>query len=550
MKENKTLIVRKIPKKTVTIIEPKKNLIVDKEKHHQKRVAAYCRVSTDSNEQLTSYSTQKKVYTEMIAKNHEWEFAGLYADEGISGTRADKRPQFKQMIKDCLSGKIDIIITKSVSRFARNTVECLEYVRMLKARGIGIYFEEQNIDTLKSDSELYLVIYAGFAQSESESMSKNITWSYRKNFEEGKVVFRYSQLLGYRKGSNGDPEIVPEEAVVVERIFDMFLAGMPLRDISSILQSENIEFQNKKFMFTKRMIQNVLRNEKYCGDCILQKTVTVSCITKERKINEGEAPMYLVENNHPPIISKEKFNRTQEELSRRNAIAPKSIKNVLTATGKYSKYALTEVLICGECGSRYKRVTWSRNGHKKIVWRCVNRLDYGTKYCTDSPTVEEGILKRAIVRALNRFNEEDRATYLTLMKATIGEAIGLNCDSDEIDLLERRIDALNKRMITLVNESVQNGEDIEIHEDEFKAMSEESEQLKRRIDAIRERESKDDSYEQRLKIIQNTIGQRETNRDTYDDTIVRQMIECIKVFGDNHIKIIFGGGYEIEENLQ
>lgn len=544
------MIVRKIPKKTVTIIEPKKNLIVDKEKHHQKRVAAYCRVSTDSNEQLTSYSTQKKVYTEMIAKNHEWEFAGLYADEGISGTRADKRPQFKQMIKDCLSGKIDIIITKSVSRFARNTVECLEYVRMLKARGIGIYFEEQNIDTLKSDSELYLVIYAGFAQSESESMSKNITWSYRKNFEEGKVVFRYSQLLGYRKGSNGDPEIVPEEAVVVERIFDMFLAGMPLRDISSILQSENIEFQNKKFMFTKRMIQNVLRNEKYCGDCILQKTVTVSCITKERKINEGEAPMYLVENNHPPIISKEKFNRTQEELSRRNAIAPKSIKNVLTATGKYSKYALTEVLICGECGSRYKRVTWSRNGHKKIVWRCVNRLDYGTKYCTDSPTVEEGILKRAIVRALNRFNEEDRATYLTLMKATIGEAIGLNCDSDEIDLLERRIDALNKRMITLVNESVQNGEDIEIHEDEFKAMSEESEQLKRRIDAIRERESKDDSYEQRLKIIQNTIGQRETNRDTYDDTIVRQMIECIKVFGDNHIKIIFGGGYEIEENLQ
>lgn len=542
--------VRKIPKKTVTIIEPKKNLIVDKGKYHQKRVAAYCRVSTDSDEQLTSYVTQKKVYTEMIAKNPEWEFAGLYADEGISGTRADKRPQFKQMIKDCLAGKIDIIITKSVSRFARNTVECLEYVRMLKARGIGIYFEEQNIDTLKSDSELYLVIYAGFAQSESESMSKNITWSFRKNFEEGKVIFRYSQLLGYRKGDDGEPEIVPEEAAVVERIFDMFLAGMPMRDISSILQSENITFPNKEFKFTKRMIQNILRNEKYCGDCILQKTVTVSCITKERKINEGEAPMYLVENNHPAIISREKFNRTQEELSRRNAIAPKSAKNALTATGKYSKYALTEVMICGECGSRYKRVTWSRNGKKKIVWRCISRLDYGIKYCTDSLTVEEGALKRAIVRALKRFNAEDRATYLTLMKATIGDAIGLNGCSDEIDFLERRIDALNKRMVNLVNESVQNGEDMEIHEDDFKEISGQIAQLQRRIEAIRESEAKDESYADRLKNIQNTIGQREMNRDVYDDTIVRQMVECIKVFKDKRIVIIFGGGYEIEETLE
>lgn len=181
--------VKKIPKKTVTLIEPKRSFIVDKERHHQKNVAAYCRVSTDNEEQLTSYTTQKRVYTDMIAANKEWALAGIYADEGISGTRADKRPEFKKMIDDCLAGKIDYIITKSVSRFARNTVDCLDYVRMLKARGIGIYFEEQNIDTLKSDSELYLVIYAGFAQSESESISKNITWSFRKNFEDGKPIF-------------------------------------------------------------------------------------------------------------------------------------------------------------------------------------------------------------------------------------------------------------------------------------------------------------------------------------------------------------------------
>ena len=197
--------VTKIPKRTVTVIEPKRSFVVDKEKYEQKRVAAYCRVSTDSEEQLTSYKNQMHFYKEMIAAKPEWRFAGMYADEGISGTRADKRPQFTKMINDCLDGKIDYIITKSVSRFARNTVDCLDYVRMLKSRGIGVFFEEQNIDTLKSDSELYLIIYAGFAQSESESMSKNITWSFRKNFEEGKVVFSYSRMLGYKKGADGQP---------------------------------------------------------------------------------------------------------------------------------------------------------------------------------------------------------------------------------------------------------------------------------------------------------------------------------------------------------
>ena len=210
--------VTKITKKTISVIEPKRSLIVNREQYHQRRVAAYCRVSTDSEEQLTSYTNQKKVYTEMIAAKPEWEFAGLYADEGISGTRADKRPQFQKMINDCLSGKIDYIITKSVSRFARNTVDCLDHVRMLKARGIGIYFEEQNIDTLKSDSELYLIIYAGFAQSESESISKNITWTQRKKFEDGKVTFMYSRTLGYKKGEDGNPEIVHEEAVIVQRV--------------------------------------------------------------------------------------------------------------------------------------------------------------------------------------------------------------------------------------------------------------------------------------------------------------------------------------------
>lgn len=543
------MAVTKIPKKTVTLLEPKKSFVVDKEKYHQKRVAAYCRVSTDSEEQLTSYTNQMKVYTEMINSNKEWEFAGLYADEGISGTKADKRPQFKKMIDDCHKGKIDYIITKSVSRFARNTVECLKYVRILKAKGIGIYFEEQKIDTLKNDSELYLVIYAGFAQSESESISKNITWSFRKKFEDGTPIFQYKRMLGYRKGEDGKPEIVPKEAEVVERIFTMYLAGMTLEDIAKTLQAENMQFENKSFVFKRSTILSMLKNEKYCGDCILQKSVTIDPIDKVRKPNEGEAPMWLVENSHPAIISREIFHKAQEEMSRRKTISPVSKKYTMTSTGKYSKYALKDVLQCGECGTKYRRVTWSKRGKKKIVWRCCSRLDYGTKYCKDSLTVEETQLKRAIVRALNKFNSENEATYLMLMRSTIGDAIGLNGGSDEIDLLERRIDALNKRMLTLVNDSVENGSDIESHEDEFKAISEQIEQLRKRITAIQESQREDGELQSRLKEIQDTINEREANRDVYDDSIVRQMIECIKVFKNGRLLIIFGGGYEVEVNL-
>lgn len=345
------------------------------------------------------------------------------------------------------------------------------------------------------------------------------------------------------------PEIVPEEAAIVERIYEMFLAGQPVKVIAQTLQAEKIEIPGKNLSFSKNMIMNILRNEKYCGDCILQKTVTVDCISKTRKANQGEAPMYIVENNHPAIISREVFNRAQEELSRRNSLRLQSDKTAITANGRYSKYALTEVLHCAECGSRYKRVTWSIHGKKKIVWRCVSRLDYGKKYCKKSITVEEATLHGAIVRALNRFHVEDESTYLTLMKATIGEAIGINGGSEEIDLLTRRIDALNKRMLDLVNETVAAGKDVESSEDEFKGISDQIEQLDRRIVAIQESIHKDGSRQARLEEIQSIIAKRSANETQYDDSIVRQMIECIKVHSDGRLTIIFGGGYEIKEVL-
>ena len=541
--------VTKVPKKIVTVIEPKRSMTVDKEKYRQKKVAAYCRVSTDSEEQLVSYANQKKVYTEMIASRKDWCFAGLFADEGISGTRADKRPEFNKMINNCLAGKIDYIITKSVSRFARNTVDCLDYVRMLKSKGIGVYFEEQQIDTLKTDSELYLVIYAGFAQSESESISKNITWSVRKKFEDGTPVFMYKRFLGYRKGADGEPEIVPSEAVIVERIFNLYLAGETVDKISKMMQADNYDIPGKTISFSKGMIMNMLSNERYCGDAILQKSVTIDCIEKKRKKNTGEAPMYYVQNNHPAIIDRVTFNKVQEELARRKTKTPGSAKSSITSTGKYSRYALTDVLICGNCGTRYRRVTWSRNGVKRIVWRCISRLDYGKKYCSDSPTIMEDKLQEAIVRAVNKFNEQDNATYKALMRATISEALGLNGDPEEVDMLERKVEALNNKMLALVNESVSSGDGIEAHESEFMTLSQETELLKQRIAAIQESTAKDNGEQSRLEQIQAIISERENKCMEYDDSIVRQMVECIKAYPGGKLEIIFGGGYLVEESV-
>jgi len=362
-------------------------------------------------------------------------------------------------------------------------------------------------------------------------------------------VYIYGKWLGYKKGVDGEPEIVPEEAAIVERIYYGYLAGKTTQMISDELRAENIVIPGKKISFSRAMIISILKNERYSGDCILQKTVTVDCISKTRKKNNGEAPMYLVENCHPAIIKREDFNKVQEEMARRLSRTPLSPQNTLTMSGKYSKYALTDVLICAECGSRYKRCTWAKNGKKRIVWRCVSRLDNGTKFCNNSPTVDEETLKRAVIRALNKFNAEDESTYLMLMKATIGDAIGLNGGSDEIDLLERRIEALNRKMLNMVTESVQSGDDVESHEADFKETADTIEQLQKRISAVRDSISKDKSYKSRLTEIQRIIDERSHHINQYDDSVVRQMIECIKVYHDGKLEVIFGGGYTVEVQM-
>ena len=367
------------------------------------KVAAYCRVSTDEEEQETSYEAQISYYTDKIKNNANWTLVGIFADEGISGTQAKKRPEFLRMIKLFRQRKIDLILTKSLSRFARNTVDSLNYIRELKSLNIAVYFEKENINTLTAESEMLTTIMSCFAQTESESISKNVAWGIRQSFKNGNVSIRYASLLGYKKGSDGKPEIVPEEAEIVREIFRNYLDGMSLKQITNTLNSRGITTKLSGSKWNSANVQNILKNEKYTGDALLynpavrhyrhggknekytgdallQKTFITDCISKKSCKNNGELPMYLVKNHHEPIISRADFNRVQEEMARRSAKRVIADKLTKTEQGKYSaKYALSELLICGECGSHYRRVTWTAKGYKEIKWRCISHIQYGKR---------------------------------------------------------------------------------------------------------------------------------------------------------------------------
>ena len=308
------------------------------------------------------------------------------------------------MIAACKRGKIDLILTKSLSRFARNTVDSLEVVRMLRANGIGVIFEKENINTLTESSEFLLTLFSGFAQAESESISKNVIWGIQKSREAGNVPFQYSKLLGYRRGPDGQPEIVRSEAEVVKRIYRRYLDGCSLAQIKRELEADGVPTASGIQGWTYQVVRNILTNERYIGDALLQKTYTTDCISKTVKKNQGDRPMVYVERNHPAIVSKAMFYQVREEMARRASKRKVMQKTGKTEQGKYSaKYALSELLVCGECGTPYKRCTWARNGKKRIVWRCVSRLEFGTKYCHDSPSMDEDKLHQAILEGINEF---------------------------------------------------------------------------------------------------------------------------------------------------
>lgn len=386
----------------VTVIPPEAEATVSGSDVAQRlRVAAYCRVSTNSEEQLNSYQAQLEYYVTKIKSHPDWILVGIYADQGISGTALKGRKEFKRMIRDCERGKVDLIITKSVSRFSRNTLDGLEFVRKLKNIGVGVFFEKENVNTLTLDNELVLTFMMSMAQAESESLSGNVKWGHRKNFKDGKVYYNYSNFLGYCEGADGNPEIDPEEAEIVRRIYHRYLQGQSVAQIIRDLEADGIKTVRGNDKWRDAVIRGILTNEKYMGDALLQKTFVPDVFTKRSKKNTGQLPKYYVHDCHPAIIDKETFERVQVEMARRSCLPQRSMKTI-TKQAKYSgKYALTEVLKCGECGASFRRVIWTIKGEKRIVWRCLTRMDLGKESC-EAPTVYEDVLHAAIVRSINQ----------------------------------------------------------------------------------------------------------------------------------------------------
>ena len=532
----------------VTVIPAKVQTAESRDKYHQLRVAAYCRVSTELEEQQNSYQVQIAYYTDLINKKKEWTLAGIFADEGISGTQTKKRTEFNRMIRMCRNKKIDLVITKSISRFARNTVDCLEYVRQLKDLGIGVIFEKENINTLTMTSEFMIALYGSFAQAESESISKNASWGKEKAYREGKVQFQYKHLLGYKKGADGKPEIIPEEAETVKLIYTMFLDGHSMKNIALILHVKGIHTKTGSTEWRTNTITRILQNEKYVGDALLQKTFTSDCITHKVVKNHGERPMYLVTNHHDPIIDRDTYNRVQQELARRNSKRKISDKTV-TEQGKYSsKYALSELLICGHCGTPYRRTTWASRGKKQIVWRCLSRLEHGKKYCPDSPTIKEEQLHRGILRAINNYYS-CRNDIVRILKANIGSV--LECQGqEEILSVEKRLKEIDQARTDLVNLIASGGCDEDKLDSEFAKLYAEEQGLSERLTMLKSQNKTSEETQAKLDKIMDMIEHEKFELETFDNVLIRKLIECVKILSKTEILVIFKGGYEVRTEIE
>lgn len=349
-----------MPEKKVTLVEFPPRQTVFNAHASKKRVAAYARVSTAKDEQENSLSAQMDYFEKYIRANPQWTFAGIYSDEGISGLSCEKRDSFNRMVQDALTGKIDLIITKSLSRFARNTVDSLTVIRKLKDKGVSVYFEKEAIDTLDAKGEFLITLMSSFAEEESRSISENITWGIRKRFADGKYSVAYSQFLGYRRGKTGNMLIDKNEAKVVRFIYMLALEGRSTTDICKVLMNCGIQTPAKKDEWQANVVLSILTNEKYKGDALLQKEYTVDFIAKVMKENEGELPKYYVKNGHPAIISEEAWNEVQAIWSQ-----TKSVNN--------TSHPLGDRIICCDCKGLMGRKVWHSTTMHDIVWECNNR---------------------------------------------------------------------------------------------------------------------------------------------------------------------------------
>ena len=504
----------------------------------KQRVAAYCRVSTDSEEQLNSYAAQKTYYTQKIEENPDWEMAGIFADEGITGTSMKKRAEFNRMIAACKRGRIDMILTKSASRFARNTVDCLKVIRTLKDRGIAIIFEKENINTLTESSEFLITLFSSFSQAESESMGLNIVMGMRQSMKEGKIPFQYSRTLGYRRGPDGKPEIDPEEAETVRLIYSRYLEGRSLVEIQRELTAKNIPTAEGVQGWSRQVIRNILTSEKYIGDGLRQKTYTTGPIGNKKVVkNNGELPMYYARDNHPAIIPRDIFYRVKEEMARRTSKRKVLQKTAKTEQGKYSaKYALSELLICGECGTPYKRCTWTRNGKKRIVWRCVSRLEFGTKYCHNSPTLDEDKLHKAITTALNEYGAIRAEIKADVLELTELAQSGGEGGGTSLPELRQRLDALTAEQALLLEEILEDMDNLELNA-QLKTLAEEKQDILDQIAAHQQDEEQQAIQASRRREMEEWLDQQPMCLTEYDDTLTRRFMERITVVDAETIQV-------------
>lgn len=515
--------------KTVREIQPTRPSANAERSARPLRVAAYCRVSTDSDEQEMSFDAQCKYYTDRIMTNPKWTLAGIFADEGISGTNAGRRKEFMKMIRLCRQKKIDLVITKSVSRFARNTVDCLMFVRELKALGIPVIFEKEGLNTMDSASEIYISMHGVFAQSESESLSGNVRMGKAFAAKNGKVTFSYKNFLGYRRGEDGKPEIDPEQAEIVRFIYDRFLAGDSLLELKRHLEANGFPSPSGKALWSVATIRSILTNEKYKGDALLQKTYVVDCISHRVKKND-DRPQYYVENSHPAIIPREKFDRVQVELARRASKRKTKEVGTRTESGKYSsKYALSELLFCGCCGKPYRRCTWSRNGQKRIVWRCVSRLDYGTKYCKNSPTIDEAPLQNAIAQAIAEFVEEHGVSPAENLQSHVSMYYGQGDENSTAAEELRRQELAQAIMDAAGNEDSET----------LDALISELNRVKATIAEKQARQAQAEQASGKADEIIEVIESLKGMPVVYDDQITRQLVASIQVIDKDEIDIIF-----------
>jgi DNA invertase Pin-like site-specific DNA recombinase len=516
------------------------------------RVAAYCRVSTTLEQQETSYEAQVSYYTEKIKSNPNWKLAGIYADDGKSATNTKKRDDFNAMIEDCMAGKIDMVITKSVSRFARNTVDSLQNIRKLKEKNVAVFFEKEGVNTLEGTGELLITILSSQAQEESRNLSENTRWGLVRRFENGIVSVNHNKFLGYTKDKNGELVIVPEEAELVRRIFRLYLEGSSIIQITKILESEGITTVTGRTKWCPGVIDKMLSNEKYMGDVLQQKTYTIDFLTKKRVKNKGIVPQYYIEDDHEAIIPKELYYQVQEEKARRASLSKtataRRAKQEKEKSKYSSKFALSDIMVCKECGQPYRRQVWSKYGQKTAVWRCENRLKNGTKNCKHSPTFKEDILHEAIMTAINSV-VENRGEFVGAFRENVIRVIGSYSTKNVPTEYDGQIEKLQAEMLALIEENAKQGSITEDFDERYKTISEQINDLKqKKLELVREQKMAA-NFQQRLDDMDAYLKETTCEVREFDNDLVRRLLQSIKAVKDDLIEIQFKSGIVMNQRV-